>query len=61
MSSEGFQNFGLLALWDLEVIQASSELRCYLVEFRGGDPEVAVGFLKAKRRTRPGSRELERT
>lgn len=52
MGSEGFQDFAFLALRDLEVIQAPSEFRYDLVELCGGDPEVAVGLLKAKRRCR---------
>jgi hypothetical protein len=47
---EGCQDFGLLALRDLEEVQSPSELRCDLIEFCGGDPEVPVGLLKAERR-----------
>lgn len=50
VSGKGFQDFGLLALGDLEVIQAPSELRSDFVELCGGDPEIAMSLLKAKRR-----------
>ena len=58
-AAEGCQDFGLLALRDLGEVQASSELRCDLIEFRGGDPEIPVGLLKAERRLAGlGRREL---
>src|SRR5215203_2786297 len=50
MGAEGCQDFGLLALRDLEDVQGPSEFRCDLIEFCGGDPEVPVGLLKAEGR-----------
>jgi len=37
VGGEGCQDFGLLTLRDLDEIQGSSELRCDLIEFFGGD------------------------
>jgi NAD(P)-dependent dehydrogenase (short-subunit alcohol dehydrogenase family) len=50
MGGEGCQDFGLLALRDLEEVQGPSEFRCNLIEFGRGDPEVPVGLLQAERR-----------
>jgi hypothetical protein len=36
MGSKGGQDFGLLALWDLEEVQGSSEFRCNLIELSVG-------------------------
>jgi hypothetical protein len=43
VGGEGCQDFGLLALRDLDEVQGPSEFRCDLIEFCGGDPEVSVG------------------
>jgi hypothetical protein len=61
MGGKRCQDFGLLALRDLEDVQGPSEFRCDLIEFRRGYPEVPVRLLKAERR-RPGlgGGELER-
>ena len=60
VGGESCQDFGLLALRDLGEIKAPSEFRGDLIEFCGGDLEVAVGLLKAKRSlARLGGRELE--
>src|SRR6185503_9772980 len=50
VGGEGCQDFGLLALRDLDEIQSSSEFRCDFIEFCRGDPKVPVGLLKAERR-----------
>ena len=61
MGGEGGQDFRLLTLRDLEEIQGPSELRCDLIKFCRGDPEVPVGLFKAERRRAGlGGCELER-
>jgi hypothetical protein len=61
VGGEGGQDFGLLTLRDLEEIQGPSELRCHLIKFCRGDPEVPVGLFKAEpRRAGLGGRKLER-
>jgi hypothetical protein len=61
VGSRGCQDFTLLGLWHLEKVKGPPELRCDLIELCGGDPEVAVGLLKAERcRAGLGGRELER-
>jgi hypothetical protein len=60
VGGEGRQDFGLLGLRDLDEVQGTPEFRCDLIEFCRGDPEVAVGLLKAERRRAGlGGRELE--
>jgi hypothetical protein len=60
VGGEGCQDFGLLALRDLEEVQGPSEFRCDLIEFCGGNPEFSVGLLKAERRRAGlGGSELE--
>jgi hypothetical protein len=46
---EGCQDFALLALRDLEEVKGPSEFCGDLIEFCGGNLEVAVGLLKADR------------
>lgn len=61
VGGEGGQDFGLLTLRDLEEIQGPSELRCDLIKFCWGDPQVPVGLFKAERRRAGlGGLELER-
>ena len=50
VGSESCQDFGLLALGDLDEVQGPSEFCCDLIEFCGRDAEVPMGFLKTKRR-----------
>jgi hypothetical protein len=50
MGGEGGQDFGLLALRNLEEVQGPSEFRGHRIEFRGGDPKVPVRLLQAERR-----------
>ena len=60
VGGEGFQDFVLLFFRHLEEVQRPSEFRRDLIEFRRGDIEVAMGLLKAERRsTWLGGRELE--
>jgi hypothetical protein len=62
VGGEGCQDFALLLRGDLGEVQRSPEFGCDLIEFRGGDPEVSVGLLKAERRLAGlGGRELEGT
>jgi hypothetical protein len=44
VGGEGSQDFGLLALRDLEEVQGPSEFRCDLIEFCWRYPEVPVGL-----------------
>jgi hypothetical protein len=60
VSGEGCQDFGLLALRNLDEVEGPSEFRCDLVKFCGGDPQFPVGLLQAERRRAGlGGRELE--
>jgi hypothetical protein len=43
VGGEGGQDFGLFTLRDLKEIQGPSELRCDLIKFCRGNPEVPVG------------------
>jgi len=63
VGGEGCQDFALLLRGDLGEVQLSPEFGSDLIEFRGGDPEVPVGLLKAERRLAAGlgGRELEGT
>ena len=52
VGGEGGQDFGLLTLRDLEEIQGPSELRCDLIKFFRGDPQVPVRLTRGRAASR---------
>jgi hypothetical protein len=60
VGGKGCQDFGLLAFRDLGEVQRPSKFGCNLIEFGGGNPEIAVSLLQAERRLAGlGGGELE--